>query len=72
MRIVDLSHPWSLHTPGWVGYPGGKMYYTQNLQTNQIVSQRIETSLHVGHPPRRADARHRRRARHGLASRSRC
>lgn len=48
MRIVDLTHPWGIHTPGWVGYPGGKMYYTQNLQTNQIVSQRIESSLHSG------------------------
>jgi kynurenine formamidase len=48
MRIVDLTHPWGIHTPGWVGYPGGKLYYTQNLQTNQIVSQKIETSLHSG------------------------
>lgn len=48
MKIVDLTHPWSIHTPGWVGYPGGKLYYTQNLQTNQIVSQRIEVSLHSG------------------------
>ena len=48
MKIVDLTHPWSIHTPGWVGYPGGKLYYTQNLQTNQIVSQRWEVSLHSG------------------------
>lgn len=48
MKIVDMTHTWGLHTPGWVGYPGSKMYYTQNLQTNQIVSQRIETSLHSG------------------------
>lgn len=48
MRIVDLTHPWGIHTPGWVGYPGGKLYYTQNFQTNQIVSQKIETSLHSG------------------------
>jgi kynurenine formamidase len=48
MRIVDLTHPRGIHTPGWVGYPGGKLYYTQNLQTNQIVSQKIETSLHSG------------------------
>lgn len=48
MKIVDLTHPWGIHTPGWVGYPGGKIYYTQNLQTNQIVSQKIETSLHSG------------------------
>ena len=47
-RMVDLSHPISFHTPGWVGYPGMKQYYTQTLQTNRIVSQRVETSLHVG------------------------
>lgn len=48
MEIVDLTHPWGLHTPGWVGYAGAKIYYTQNLQTNRIVSQAIETSLHTG------------------------
>jgi kynurenine formamidase len=48
MEIVDLSHPWGVHTPGWVGYAGPKIYYTQNLQTNQIVSQAIETSMHTG------------------------
>ena len=48
MRLVDLTHPWNLHTPGWVGYPGARIYYTQTLQTNRIVSQRIETSLHTG------------------------
>jgi kynurenine formamidase len=48
MEVVDLTHPWGIHTPGWVGYPGGKIYYTQNLQTNRIVSQAIETSLHSG------------------------
>jgi kynurenine formamidase len=47
MRLVDLSHPWNTHTPGWVGYPGSKIYHTQTLQTNRIVSQRVETSLHV-------------------------
>ncbi|MXZ69377.1 MAG: cyclase family protein [Acidimicrobiia bacterium] len=48
MKLVDLSHPINLHTPGWVGYPGSRMYYTQTLQTNRVVSQRIESSLHVG------------------------
>ena len=48
MKLVDLSHPWNVHTPGWIGYPGSKIYYTQTLQTNRILSQRIETSLHVG------------------------
>jgi kynurenine formamidase len=48
MRIVDLSHVMNVHTPGWVGYAGNKMYYAQNLQTQRIVAQRIETALHVG------------------------
>ena len=29
MKIVDLSHTMSIHTPGWVGYAGNKMYYAQ-------------------------------------------
>jgi kynurenine formamidase len=48
MKIVDLSHVMNVHTPGWVGYAGNKMYYAQNLQTQTIVAQRIETALHVG------------------------
>jgi kynurenine formamidase len=46
--MVDLSHPMSVHTPGWVGYAANKMYYAQNLQTVSIVAQRIDTALHVG------------------------
>ena len=48
MKIVDLSHPWNIHTPGWVGYAGNKIYYAQTLQTDRIVAQRIESSLHTG------------------------
>jgi len=48
MKIVDLSHTMNVHTPGWVGYAGNKMYYAQNLQTVRIVAQRIDTALHVG------------------------
>ncbi len=48
MKIVDLSHLMNVHTPGWVGYAGNKMYYAQNLQTQMIVAQRIDSSLHVG------------------------
>ena len=48
MKIVDLSHLMNVHTPGWVGYAGNKMYYAQNLQTKMIVAQRIDTALHVG------------------------
>jgi kynurenine formamidase len=38
----------NVHTPGWVGYAGNKMYYAQNLQTGGIVAQRIDTAMHVG------------------------
>ena len=48
MKIVDLSHLMNVHTPGWVGYAGNQMYYAQNLQTKMIVTQRIDSSLHVG------------------------
>ena len=48
MKLVDLSHVMNIHTPGWVGYAGNKMYYAQNLQTQMIVAQRIDTALHVG------------------------
>ncbi len=47
-RLVDLSHPWGWNTPGWVGYDSPKVYYVQRLPTDGIVSQWIETSLHVG------------------------
>jgi kynurenine formamidase len=48
MKLVDLSHVMNIHTPGWVGYAGNKMYYAQNLQTQMIVAQRVETALHAG------------------------
>jgi kynurenine formamidase len=48
MRITDLTHLMNVHTPGWVGYAGNKMYYEQNLQTKRIVAQRIDMALHVG------------------------
>jgi len=48
MKIIDMSHVMNVHTPGWVGYAGNKMYYAQNLQTVRIVAQRIDTALHVG------------------------
>ena len=48
MKMYDLSHTMSIHTPGWVGYAGNKMYYAQNLQTVSSVAQRIDTALHVG------------------------
>src|SRR5262249_2446328 len=48
MKIIDMTHVMNIHTPGWVGYAGNKMYYAQNLQTRMIVAQRIDTALHVG------------------------
>ena len=47
MRVVDLSHAVTIHSPGWVGYPGMKLWYFQTHQTNGIVSQMIETPLHL-------------------------
>ena len=48
MRMVDLTHPFSIHTPGWVGYPSPKLSYFQRHATNGIVSQFLETPLHAG------------------------
>ena len=38
MKIIDMSHVMNVHTPGWVGYAGNRMYYAQNLQTVRIVA----------------------------------
>lgn len=48
MRLVDLSVTMSIHSPGWVGYPAPKLWYWQQHHTNGIVSQIIETPLHIG------------------------
>jgi kynurenine formamidase len=48
MRLVDLTQPLSIHTPGWVGYPSMKLYYFQRHATNGIVSQMLELPLHTG------------------------
>ena len=48
MQVVELSHLMNIHTPGWVGYAGNKMYYVQNMQTARVAAQRIETALHAG------------------------
>jgi kynurenine formamidase len=48
MKLVDLTHPLSIHTPGWVGYPSLKLYYFQRFATQGIVSQTIELPLHTG------------------------
>ncbi len=48
MKIVDLTHRFSIHTPGWVGYPSPKLSYFQRHATNGIVSQWLELPLHSG------------------------
>lgn len=48
MQMVDMTHPMNIHTPGWVGYTGNKMYYAQTLQTHRIVAQRVDMALHSG------------------------
>jgi arylformamidase len=47
VRLVDLSHSVSIHSPGWIGYPGLKMWYLQTHQSDGIVAQMIETPLHL-------------------------
>jgi len=47
-KLVDLTHLWDWHTPPWSGYPSTKIYYFQRMQDQGIVSQYIETSLHMG------------------------
>jgi len=47
-KLVDLSHLWNIHTPPWSGYPSAKIYYFQRLQDVGVVSQKIETTLHMG------------------------
>lgn len=48
MKLVDLTHTFSIHTPGWVGYPSPKLSYFQRHATHGIVSQWLETPLHAG------------------------
>jgi kynurenine formamidase len=48
MKLVDLTHTFTIHTPGWVGYPSPKLSYFQRHSTNAIVSQMLELPLHSG------------------------
>jgi kynurenine formamidase len=48
MKLVDLTHTFSIHTPGWVGYPSPTLSYFQRHATNGIVSQKIDLPLHSG------------------------
>ena len=48
MKLVDLTHTFTIHTPGWVGYPSPTLSYFQRHATNGIVSQRLDLPLHSG------------------------
>ena len=48
MKLLDLTHVFTIHTPGWVGYPSPKLSYFQRHATNGIVSQMLELPLHSG------------------------
>jgi kynurenine formamidase len=48
VEVFDLTHPFSIHTPGWVGYPSPKLSYFQRHATHGIVSQLLELPLHSG------------------------
>jgi kynurenine formamidase len=48
VRAYDLTHPFTIHTPGWVGYPSPKLSYFQRHATHGIVSQMLELPLHSG------------------------
>ena len=48
VRAIDLTHRFSIHTPGWVGYPSPKLSYFQRHATHGIVSQLLELPLHSG------------------------
>jgi kynurenine formamidase len=48
VRAIDLTHRFSIHTPGWVGYPSPKLFYFQRHATHGIVSQMLELPLHSG------------------------
>jgi kynurenine formamidase len=48
VRVYDLTHRFTIHTPGWVGYPSPKLSYFQRHATHGIVSQLLELPLHSG------------------------
>ena len=48
MKLFDLTQTFSIHTPGWVGYPSPKLSYFQRHATHGIVSQMLELPLHSG------------------------
>jgi len=47
-RLVDLSQPWNVLTPGWPTYSSPIVQWAKKLSTERVNAQRVETMLHVG------------------------
>ena len=39
MKITDMTHMMNIHTPGWVGYAGNKMYYATVLEADKFLNR---------------------------------
>jgi arylformamidase len=48
VRLVDLSHPWGVHTPAFAGYDGPIVKWVKRVAFDRVGGQAIETTLHVG------------------------
>ena len=47
-KLVDLSQPWNVLTPGWPTYSSPIVQWAKKLSVERVNAQRIETMLHVG------------------------
>ncbi|HEY8416366.1 MAG TPA: cyclase family protein, partial [Thermaerobacter sp.] len=48
IKLVDLSHPWSVHTPAFASYEGPVVKWIKRPAFDRVGGQKIETTLHVG------------------------
>ena len=70
MQPVDLTHPFSIHTPGWVDYPSPKLSLLPALRDQRHRLPAAGDAAARGHALRRRDAHHLRRRRRAARSRS--
>ncbi len=48
MRLVDLTHPWSVETPPFIGLEFPSVSVTHRLVTHDTFMTRVATSMHCG------------------------
>ncbi|QIA27379.1 cyclase family protein [Thermaerobacter sp. PB12/4term] len=48
VELIDLSHPWGVDTPAFVGYDGPVVKWIKRPAFDRVGGQKIETTLHVG------------------------